>query len=263
VTESFRGDIRDALTVSLPDAPWPKHSIAHLRQAEAAQELADWAVAMVPTGPHRTDSDAVGVEEVLKLRWLTDRAIAATVVATRHDASWEAIGEAAEITRQSAHARWADAVKEFDAAYHEEVRRHAYGGPGPGIGESRWDNTAERSRRLDEWVTQRRDRASSDKGPTPVSDRVTRMSLWEELAHQTRLSGVLLDDHIAPPPDLMLPITLRLADLTDAMAALTDGDQATELRREAADHRARARELHTRITTTTLDEATHQPTSLP
>lgn len=244
----------------LPDAPWTEQSLADLELAEAAQELAEYAHGMIPTGSPRGRSQwaASEIEDALRLRWMQERVVAATVVAQRKAGlSWEDIAEAAEITRQSAHAKWSAAERDFDTRYREGLHRAAHGGPTPGEGETQRDTVEYRARRLDEWTVRHREPARLDTGPTPVTDRLRRMNMFEESMYLSRLTGIVLDEYLAPPPELMLPITLRRAQLEEAEAEYADAKNARTLRESAAKSRAYARDLQAQIdaaaTTPALD----------
>jgi len=163
------------------DSPLTRASLAKLVLAYDARELAEAAHGFVATYGSYED---VTIEEVGRLVLApAKRLVDAAVVAARlRGVSWETIGEVLEITRQSAHARYAEAEKAFEAMLDEPEATAAdgtrYNRQHPAL--RRPDETAAE---LDAWaVRHREDPPHSFPGrDRPVSDGLRRMDPLTEL----------------------------------------------------------------------------------
>ncbi|MEC3920288.1 hypothetical protein [Nocardia sp. CDC160] len=238
-------------------APLTELGRADLGVCEAARELADFTRGFViPPGPGRTQGYAL--EDVLRLRSYAEDLVEAVVVAERvYGTSWEDIAEVAEVARSTAHARWSAAENRFKGAHQDAQLRYAVGtGPHPD------HDAGERIARLDAWLVRHREHLDPDHGPHPVADRIARMDPLAEIGELIILRGIVLDEFLSPPPELMAPIARRAAVLYDRLAA----DEPSEARRREHRHtadmqRAYARELEAQIHTAPTPSATDDTTA--
>ena len=162
-------------------SPLTRASLAKLVLAYDARELAEAASGFVAVYDSYED---VTIEDVGRLVLApAKRLVDAAVVAARmRGVSWESIGEVLEITRQSAHARYAEAEKDFEAMLDEPEVTAAdgirYNRQHPAV--QRPEETASE---LDAWSARHReDSADSSTGRhRPVSDGLRRMDPLSEL----------------------------------------------------------------------------------
>lgn len=120
--------------------------------AESARVVAELARGLVPTVYEERRSDpACYVRDVLALRdtFLTTLLARAVIASRECGATWEQIGEAAGMTRQSAHERWAPQEAEWAA---HGRRGHSRGEPVDAL---------RSAARLDEWYARGRDGSDS------------------------------------------------------------------------------------------------------
>ncbi|MEV0149962.1 MULTISPECIES: hypothetical protein [unclassified Nonomuraea] len=223
------------------DAPYTELSLAKLALAATAQELAEFAASFVAVYPGRPDAVEDAARCLARAQELLERAVIAQRAAGD---SWEDIGAALEITKQSAHARFRKASEEWDAAIKRpEVVSEMYGITGRL--ETYVDNrmpagTAspqETAARLDRWAIAHAAADGRDIDDRPVSGRMVRMDPLTELMTLTDRSAAIREEFMAPPPHLMAEIQEREAVLWERIAA-AGGRSA----RDATKHAAQARE---------------------
>lgn len=107
-------------TTGRADVAWSRTALARLALSEAAAVLADSAVSLVPTINDGWARPSDNVEHAAQLvaaaREVLDRAV---VYDRERGASWSAIGEALDVTRQSAHERYAPVVARWESGLDE------------------------------------------------------------------------------------------------------------------------------------------------
>ncbi|MFI9507262.1 helix-turn-helix domain-containing protein [Nocardia sp. NPDC052566] len=234
---------RDILSKSLAGAPYSENALAELIAGEAMRELSDFARAMVPTGRSRSDENSLAseAEDLRRLLYYAQDALAKSVVAMfTRGATWEQIADIFEVDQQTAQTDWGSAVTEFATYYRGQVRRFALGGRPPG---EEFGPAEDRVARLEKWLAEQRRRGEYDPGVHAVAERVRPMSMLVESMFLSTLRDAVRDEFIGPPAELMLQITLRAAELDEAIAACERTSDASKSWAAAARHRAYAREL--------------------
>lgn len=104
----FAAKSKDSVTQQAPLTPLDEAYVAH---ADALLRLAHRALADFPLKPRIAHEIGGNLRDALELRRLADEMVAKAVVVERErGASWTEIGQAAEISKQSAHERWNHAV---------------------------------------------------------------------------------------------------------------------------------------------------------
>lgn len=243
--------MEDMTEPTYEDAPYTEQSLAQLALAATAQELADFLIGFVAVW---SDYNPRPVEDaarfVRRAQELLDRAV---IVEKVGGASWEDIGDTLEITRQSAHAKFRQAVEEWEAAVKRPiVTDEIYGITGLEMrtynrmpaGTSTPEETAVY---LDKWALAHAQADGRDVGERPVSGGLARMAPLVELMSLT--TGPLFEEFVSPPPHLMAEISERQAVLWERIAA---GPHATRdakktadaVRKQAATYRAK--DAHTK-----------------
>jgi hypothetical protein len=232
------------------DSPYTTDSLARLAMSAEARELADSARGHVPTRGRRTTAgdvqDAAGlvVHAEMVLQW-------AVIAAREAGESWEDIGLALGIKRQSAHERYADAVRRW-----REDLVHPYGVDDDGRRAALLHDAAHDpdywAPRLDEWARRHLDPGDVDYGERPVSAGLRRMGPLDELLALGTRRTALLAEHLAPPPAEVAAICEREAVLYERLADA--GLDVTVNREAAARARARAEQLRAEATTATTPE---------
>jgi hypothetical protein len=160
----------------MAEQQWTFAELARIAHLQACRDLANRARSQVSTygDGHRRGADLVEearqvvgqAEEVMRL------AVAAECAA---GASWEQIGEALEVSRQSAHKRFAAAVDDI----HDRILFPSRESPLPG-GLASWacpDGVEDPDRTvqdLDAWALRHRERFDPDRGQRPVSEGLRR-----------------------------------------------------------------------------------------
>lgn len=138
---------------------FPPIDLARLAHAKAARELSDTARSAVTTHGDQQAEEGDFIAGALRLVHEADRVLELAVILERErGASWEAIGlTLGHITRQSAHARYAAAHREFLDALMFPVRRE----PGQAWGHSALpdglDDPAQTASKLDVWAIRHRE----------------------------------------------------------------------------------------------------------
>jgi hypothetical protein len=161
------------------DTQYGREAQARVALSVAAREVSDYARGLVPA-----DDRGSGAGEVLeRAAQLVDEARnvleRAVVYEREQGASWQTIGAALGISRQTAHERFA----EIERRWQDALRRpYAEAGPGGRL-TLRLPDGAEDPKRwgqqLDSWVIRHRERADMDTGEHPVSGRQRAQSLLE------------------------------------------------------------------------------------
>jgi hypothetical protein len=241
------------LTEPEPDdtAPWTDATRARLAVSMAAQELADSLAGWVPISPNELSTsgsrrrsstlDATSMDDAERLRSMIDSFIVAVAVyEVIAGATFEMIGEDLGISRQSAHARYADAVADFKARLAEPYGVHERTGMRfkrlpPGA-----DDPDYWGPRLDAWYRQHRRDSDPHQGEHPVTGGMTRLHPHLELMDLQARRYALMTKHILPPAEEILPIAERELVLWKQMgAAGHDVDESVErMQRQITELRA-------------------------
>jgi hypothetical protein len=159
---------------------FPPIDLARLAHAKAARELSDTARADVATHGDEDAEEGDFIARSLRLVHEANRVLELAVVLERErGSSWEAIGQAlGQITRQSAHERYAGAHNEFLESLMFPVRREPDQAWGHSCLPDGLDDPGLTASRLDVWAI--RHREPDEPGAeqvSPVSAGLTRDSL--------------------------------------------------------------------------------------
>ncbi|MFE5565943.1 hypothetical protein ACFQ68_13235 [Amycolatopsis japonica] len=228
-------------------APYTEQSLTALRLARTAVEAADAAAGLIPTGPPgRNRFPGLGLSDALTFMSRARDVLDAAVLAERvYGTGWDVIAETItadtgeQITADEAEKRWSHLETEWESQQRLASfpgRTSITGIPDELLDPDYW------IQHVDAWLTRRREDPDAP-GPGLVSDRMRRMEVFAELAHQSRLRDQLRAGNLAPTPALLAPIYEREAELADAMVAAghdTYRELAAKARTRAAEARARA-----------------------
>ena len=216
---------------------------ARLVLSTAAKELSDYARGLVSADDRHSGPGEI-VERAVQLvddaRGVLERAV---VYEREQGASWQTIGAALGISRQTAHERFAEVERHWKDALR---RPYAEAGPGgrrmnrlpPGA-----DDPERRGQQLDAWVIRHRDPADRDGGEHPVSGQQGPQSL-QAAAAELRRDGHELTSRGASMAE-RFAFYERKADLLGQIAAADPTDPtaeqaATAARRQLEEARHRA-----------------------
>lgn len=208
-------------------APYTEEARARAAFAVMAQEVAETAIRLVRVND---TTDAGLVAEVDALVRTSQQLLTRAVVAARANPtqSWEKIGAALGVTRQSAQTRFGPACDAWTAAFNEQG----------GVLPDGAADTADAAAALDVWLLQHLDSTAYRAHPEqPVSGGLARMDPHEETGDITRRERLLWQQHLQPPYDQLAALADREAVLLDKMAEIGLG---TNSRQEAVKHRALA-----------------------
>ncbi|MEA2372009.1 MAG: hypothetical protein QOH12_2403 [Solirubrobacteraceae bacterium] len=141
----------------MPD--FPPIDLARLAHAQAARELSDTARGEVSTRADEEAEEGDFIARALRLVHEADRVLELAVVLERErGSSWEAVGRAlGQITRQSAHGRYAAAHHEFLDALMFPVRREADRAYGRSVLPDGLEDPRHTASRLDVWAIRHRE----------------------------------------------------------------------------------------------------------
>jgi hypothetical protein len=210
-------------------APYTDASRARLAMSREASDLADSARTLVPIYPgelRRTGGSSTAggmIEDVARLRARADYVLTLAVVYERlAGTSWEQIGEALGVTRQSAHQRYADAERRFREALAEPEATSDGGEPYVRLDAAAYEPD-EWAGRLDAWVIRHRERWDAGQGPEPVSGGLARMDPQTELFALADRRRRLFAQHFVVPREELIAIAERELQLWQQMAAAESG----------------------------------------
>jgi hypothetical protein len=159
---------------------FPPIDLARLAHAKAARELSDTARADVATHGDQEAEEGDFIARSLRLVHEANRVLELAVVLERErGSSWEAIGQAlGQITRQSAHERYAGAHNEFLEALMFPVRHEPDQAWGHSCLPDGLDDPGLTASRLDVWAIRHREpHEPGAEQISPVSAGLTRDSL--------------------------------------------------------------------------------------
>lgn len=201
-------------------APYTSRAMAHLELAVAARDVSDFARTLVPTGPRpRGVYGGVLLSDARRIAELAARVLAAAVVLEREDGTtWQEIAGTLEVTRSSAHKRWAPVVTQWQAQVAEASVSGAVAGSAVAGGE-----VAMLVAELDAWVVRHREHLDPVPSERPVGAALEQLDPVQELQHLAVCRRRLWAEHGeaggAPDPAVLLPLVEREAVLEEALAA--------------------------------------------
>ena len=252
--------------------PWTEATRARLVLSAEAAEMADYLQGFVSIGEHelREDGSAPGagsvVDEANRLSAMTRRVLEAAVVYARLGRlTWDEVGNALDVRRQSAQERFDEAVDRF----REELLSPENPGYTGKLGELRWRlHPAARepeatAQDLDEWVRRHRDPDDAVDEPevAPVSRGLTRMDPYAEQrwhsdrAHQQWKDAAARDVAALPPVEDRLEVAEAILGAWERIAAAQTRVSAPT--RDGLAHARRSvAELRAQLTTDPSDETT-------
>jgi len=180
---------------------FPPIDLARLAHAQAARELSDTARAEVSTQADKEAEDGDFIARALRLVHEADRVLELAVVLERErGSSWEAVGRAlGQITRQSAHGRYAGVHHEFLDALMFPIRREA----GQVWGHSALPDGLEDARhtasRLDVWsIRHREPQEPGAEQIAPVSSGLSRDGLHNSETNLLGRMGAIVGSGVLP-----------------------------------------------------------------
>jgi hypothetical protein len=216
---------------------------ARVALSVAAREVSDYARGLVPADDRGSGAGEI-VERAAQLvedaRSVLERAV---VYEREQGVSWQTIGAALGISRQTAHERFAEAERRW-----QDALRRPYAEAGPGGWQAlRLPEGAEDPERwgqqLDSWVIRHRERADIDTGEHPVSGRQRAQSLLEASGDLVK-EGRELTDRGASVAERFAFYERKAALLEQIAAADPDdpaaGQAAIAARRQLQEARRRA-----------------------
>ncbi|MGW7314825.1 hypothetical protein [Streptomyces sp. NPDC054865] len=242
-----------------PDHPYTRAARARLMLSDGYRETAETALSRVGTQDDSSDTVAPGdfVREAAELIRLAEHAQRRAVVYERErGTSWEEIGDALGITKQSAHARFAEYANEWSEPFDKPERRHPDGTAddrripygvrySPNTSVPANGSAEKTAAALDQWL--RRHEGWADQ-VDPVSGSLPRYSTLEmsllvgDAAHRMRI------DQLVPDPYAEADLWEFHAELRERMIRESERGglplhHAIDYPQEAARSRARAAAL--------------------
>ncbi|WP_328665537.1 hypothetical protein OG905_00975 [Streptomyces sp. NBC_00322] len=248
-------------TDTTPDPPHPytRTALARLLLSDANREVAESALGRIGTEDDSSSTVMPGdfVREAASLIRLAEYAQRQAVIYERErGTSWEEIGEALGITRQSAHAKFADYVKAWRAPLDEPERLHPDGTPddrripygaryAPGSAVPANGSAEKTACTLDRWLRQHSGPADKCADQEhPVSGGLSRLSTIEmallvgDAAHRMQM------DHLVPDPQAQADLWDLHADLSERLIRESQGGPLPkDIHLSVARDRARAKVL--------------------
>uniref|UniRef100_A0AAU2JXX9 Sigma-70 family RNA polymerase sigma factor n=1 Tax=Streptomyces sp. NBC_00049 TaxID=2903617 RepID=A0AAU2JXX9_9ACTN len=198
-------------TTPEPSHPYTLAALARLMLSNAHRDIAETALSSVATQDDSSATVAPGdfVRKATELLRLAERAQRSAVVYERkRGASWEDIGDALGITKQSAHSKFADYVNEWDEPFDKPERRHPdgtaddrripYGARyAPGAAAPANGSAEKTAAALDRWLRRHDDWADREH---PVSGSLPRYSTMEMSLLVSHAAHRLRMDQLVPDP---------------------------------------------------------------
>lgn len=236
------------LSEPVPDehAPYTDATRARMALAAAAQELSDSARKFVPIWPGSlhtaggADVSAADVEDAARLVARAEEVLERMVVfAAVAGAPWGEIGDGLGTARQNAHKKYRDAVARFRADLAEPEGVQDDGTRYLRLEPAAHDPDAW-APRLDAWVERHREPADYLRAGRAVSDGLARLHPHMELMQLQGRRRALLDEHLVPPAEQVLPIAERELVLWQQMgeAGHDVAYQVERMQRQIAELRA-------------------------
>ncbi|MFD4412471.1 hypothetical protein [Streptomyces sp. NPDC058475] len=240
-----------------PAHPYTETALARLMLCDAYREIAETALARIPTDSDGSDFTEPGgfVREAASLMSLAEDVMRRAAVYERErGTSWEDIGDALGVTKQSAHKRFAGTVDTWRAPFDRPAsvlpdgtpddERIPYGARyAPGAPRPEYGTAEDHAQRLEQWLLQHT-------GPTdhwhgdehPVTAGLPRHSTTSMVMLLGNVSARLLKDQLVPDPRAEADVAERRATLYERMLR-EDVVVPAEIHRWIEEDRARAAAL--------------------
>ncbi|MFJ9434555.1 hypothetical protein ACIRQY_33560 [Streptomyces sp. NPDC101490] len=245
------------VTPNLPPHPHTETALARLMLSHALRETAKAALGGMATGGDASSTVGPGdyVREAARLTRLAEDAQRwAAIYERERGTSWEEIGEALDITRQSAHARFADHVKVWREPLVNPERLHPDGTPddrripygaryAPGNAAPANGSAEMTAEVLDEWLRRHDGRADQEH---PVSGGLPRYSTIEMVLRVGRAATRLRREQLVPDLQAEADLWDLCADLQERMLRESEQGQGSlpkGFHQSLASDRARAKAL--------------------
>jgi len=172
--------------------------LARLTHAHAAHELSQRLVAVASTHADGYGRGAFHTEEAAQVLSDAQALLGAAVVADRlHGCSWSEVGEALEVSKQSAHERFAGSEREFREALLFPDRQPTPDMPRYTVAPYAVQAPDQVREQLDRWVVKRRSRSGPERDePEPVTRGLAAMrDSWvtDRMGEVLALSQALID----------------------------------------------------------------------
>jgi len=180
---------------------FPPIDLARLAHAQAARELSDTARAEVPTQADEEAEEGDFIARALRLVHEAERVLELAVVLERErGSSWEAIGRAlGQITRQSAHGRYAAAHHDFLDALMFPIRRKAGQAWGHSVLPDGLEDPRHTASRLDVWAIRHREPQEPGADQiAPVSSGLSRDGLHSSETNLLGRMGAIVGSGVLP-----------------------------------------------------------------
>lgn len=225
---------------------YTRSSLARLTYSDAARELAERLATTADPTSDRYGRGAFLTEEANEILTAARDLLAAAVVADRQrGSSWAEVGEALDVTRQSAQERFVQAERDFRDAVLFPHRYPEHGGLGYTVAPYALEEPDHVRERLDQWVTAARPRQPKDpvtaglsgRSAHAASERINDVLILERMmldgtlpegvstAHARRRHAELTVDAlqrvVRERPDDRAAVA-ALADARDALTALIE-----------------------------------------
>ncbi|MFC7872034.1 hypothetical protein ACFUS2_12910 [[Kitasatospora] papulosa] len=213
---------------------YSRTALARLALSAELRELADRAIAGVPTTNDMWARPGEAVGTALDLLHQAQEVLARAVVYERQKhTSWEAIGEQLDVTKQSAHVRFKEAVAEWQLSLQEP---HYSASPGARVRSLRLHEAAyaptSAGKNLDAWV--REHIPAHRETDHPVTGHLPALSTAEEMVQVLdTLNHLYVDTRTPPDPSARIRLVERKAALLDRIAAEEGRPEAAQQAEEA------------------------------
>ncbi|MEV5348911.1 hypothetical protein [Streptomyces achromogenes] len=242
-----------------PPHPYDEQALARIKLSDAYREVAESALHGVATWYDKSRFTGEGsyVEEAARLLSRAEDVLRYAVIYERErHSSWEDIGGALGVTRQTAHERFADVVARWRAPLDNPERYRPDGTPdddripyGVRYADGQFPprpeyGTAEHTAKdLEKWLKQRTVPGDSWAGEEhPVTGALTRNSTATMLMRLSDVSRRLLDEQMVPDPRAEAAMCERRVALYERMIR-EGGVVPADVHKWIARDRARAAEL--------------------
>ncbi|MDW8803695.1 hypothetical protein P1P68_02445 [Streptomyces scabiei] len=215
-----------------PAHPYTETALARILLCDAYREVAETALARIPTDSDGSDFTGPGdtVRAAASLLALAEGVMRRAAIYERErGTSWEELGEALGITKQSAHKRFAGAVDTWRAPFDRPARVLPDGTPdderipygvryAPGVPKPEHGTAEDHAQGLERWLLQHTgptDHWHSDEHP--VTGGLPRHSTTSMLMLLGSVSARLLEDQLVPDPRAEADVAERRAALYERM----------------------------------------------
>ncbi|MGW3910529.1 hypothetical protein ACWEBX_03240 [Streptomyces sp. NPDC005070] len=215
-----------------PAHPYTETALARIMLGEAYREAAGTALARIPTDSDGSAFTGPGdaVRAAVDLLALAEDVMRRAAVYERaRGTSWDEIGNALGITKQSAHKRFADAVETWRAPLDQPARLLPDGTPdddripygaryAPGHPKPHYGTAEDRAQQLERWLLQHTGPTDDwDGDEHPVTGGLPRHSTTSMLMLTEGISNRLLQDQLVPDPQAQADVCERRAALYERL----------------------------------------------